>query len=185
MKNVIGPAKLEYGKVKRTHFHTKDKGEELEEAFRDWKMLVHRDKDKKKGEESIVLQTDLVQESLEKNIIPKINKQRFNPVVGEITEKNAIDTNVDNACPHPNLNTMCSHAFSSPTYAISHTSDFMHMRRTTARKLYFESLSQVLWFAMAGDFTSDFSSDTSLDRKVNMDLAGAPVLGGFLFFLLA
>jgi len=36
------------GKEERTSFHTKDKGEELEEAFRDWKIHVHRGKDKKK-----------------------------------------------------------------------------------------------------------------------------------------
>lgn len=47
MKNSVGSAKLEWGKGERTKFHTKDKGEELEEAFRDWKMHVHRDKDEK------------------------------------------------------------------------------------------------------------------------------------------
>lgn len=50
MKNNTGSAKMEWEKGKRTNFHTKDNGEELEEAFRDWKMHVHRDKDEKKGE---------------------------------------------------------------------------------------------------------------------------------------
>lgn len=49
MKNSVRSAKLEWGKGERTNFHTKD-GEELEEAFRDWNMHVHRDKDKKRGE---------------------------------------------------------------------------------------------------------------------------------------
>lgn len=50
MKNSIGSAKLEWGKGERTNFYTKDKGEELGAAFRDWKIYVHRDYDKKKGE---------------------------------------------------------------------------------------------------------------------------------------
>lgn len=50
MKNSIMSAKMEWEKEKRTNFHTKDNREELEEAFRDWKMHVHGDKDEKKGD---------------------------------------------------------------------------------------------------------------------------------------
>lgn len=50
MKKSIRSAKMEWEKGKRTNFHTKDNGEDLEEAFRDWKMHEHRDKDKMKGE---------------------------------------------------------------------------------------------------------------------------------------
>lgn len=50
MKNNVRSAKMEWGKGKRTNFHTKDDRKELEEAFRDWKMHVHRDEDEKKGE---------------------------------------------------------------------------------------------------------------------------------------
>lgn len=43
-------AKLEWGKGQQTNFHTKDEGGELEQAFRDQKIHMHRYKDKKKGE---------------------------------------------------------------------------------------------------------------------------------------
>lgn len=50
VESSVGSAKLEWGKEERTNFHTRDKGDELKEAFRECKMQVHRGKDKKKGE---------------------------------------------------------------------------------------------------------------------------------------
>lgn len=50
MKNSIRSAKMEWEKGKRTNFRTKDNGEDLEEASRNWKMHEHRDKDEVKAE---------------------------------------------------------------------------------------------------------------------------------------